>query len=255
MKYYRLSLFLIFFSILWLTSCSKDSMNDEIEEEIIEEVVIPKEPEKVLTNFNRQSIAYFKEIALGFEFGTASEVTRKWTKTIKVYTYGAINSTMDSTLTAVITDIERITGDNFSLELVETEEEANFKLFVGSYIDYGNEFPDKRELLEFNMGLFSLRFDGNNEFTTGEMYVDTERTTENRRIHILREELVQSLGLAKDSNSYSDSIFNQNIEASVTAFSSLDEELIRLLYHPDMKTGLNEQEVDDLLKKILLDEQ
>ncbi|MEJ2005427.1 MAG: hypothetical protein P8X57_10775, partial [Cyclobacteriaceae bacterium] len=45
------------------------------------------EPE-VFTSFQLEAISYFKEIALGFEFGTASEITRKWRIPMQIYVGG-----------------------------------------------------------------------------------------------------------------------------------------------------------------------
>lgn len=72
---------------------------------------------------------------------------------------------------------------------------------------------------------------------------------------MLREELTQSLGLARDSNLYPESIFQQSFSTKTTDYAPIDRDLIRLLYHPEMKVGLNRDEVDNLLRDILLTEQ
>ena len=59
---------ILIFSIL--TSCTKE---DPIETEVNE-----------LTEYDFEVIDYFKEISLGFEFGGASEITRRWQQNMKV---------------------------------------------------------------------------------------------------------------------------------------------------------------------------
>jgi hypothetical protein len=85
------------------------------------------------------------------------------------------------------------------------------------------------------------------------MYVDIFRANEQAQWHLLREELTQSLGLAQDSERYLNSIFQINWTI-ISSYSQIDKDIIRLLYHPNMKVGLNENEVDLLLRPILLNE-
>ena len=69
------------------------------------------------------------------------------------------------------------------------------------------------------------------------MYVDTHRA--NSEGASVEEELTQSLGLGKDSEKYPNSIF-QSSWTQTTEYLPIDRELIRLLYHPEMKIGLND---------------
>jgi hypothetical protein len=87
------------------------------------------------------------------------------------------------------------------------------------------------------------------------MYVDVYRASLIEQKHLLREELTQSLGLAKDSNLYPESIFQQSFSTKTTEHAAIDRDLVRLLYHPEMKIGLNRDEVDNRLRSILFAEQ
>ena len=101
--------------------------------------------------------------------------------------------------------------------------------------DYAKKFPALSTLVLSNWGLFNVSFDGSNEIYNGYMYVDTDRSNSLEEKHLLREELTQSLGLAKDSNRYPDSIF-QASWTTTTEYSDIDKDLVRLLYHPSMQT-------------------
>tara|TARA_B100001093_G_scaffold520464_1_gene616279 strand:+ start:7859 stop:8116 length:258 start_codon:yes stop_codon:yes gene_type:complete len=85
------------------------------------------------------------------------------------------------------------------------------------------------------------------------MYVDINRANLAEQKHLLREELTQSLGLARDSQKYPESIF-QSAWTTTTKYTSIDSDLIRLLYHPDMRIGLTKDQVDVVLKEILYNE-
>jgi len=80
--------------------------------------------------------------------------------------------------------------------------------------------------LEKKWGLFQIF-----NFGGGEMFVDMERTGEDRdaQNHLLREELTQSLWLCNDSWKYPESIFYQGW-TTTTEYSEMDKKLIAMLF-------------------------
>ena len=62
---------LIFLIVVFISSCNSD---DELTIE--------------LNEYDLEVISYFKEIALGFEHGEVSEITRKWNSTMKIFIGG-----------------------------------------------------------------------------------------------------------------------------------------------------------------------
>ena len=70
--------FLLSIGIL-MSSCSKD------ETEILPESELPM---SVLTVSDFNTISYFKDIALGIEFGDATEITRKWDAPMRIFIDG-----------------------------------------------------------------------------------------------------------------------------------------------------------------------
>ena len=69
------------------------------------------------------------------------------------------------------------------------------------------------------------------------------------RLACLHEELAQGLGLANDSREARPSIFNDDEEFAF--LTTHDEDLLRLLYHPDLKTGMSMQEADPILRRLI----
>jgi len=195
-------------------------------------------------------IAYFKEIALGFEFGNASEVTRKWTSKMKILVGGNPTTELLNELERIVTEINDLGTDGFSIEIVQDSSQSNYYIFFGSGEDYVDMFPYQAGYINANLGLFSVSSYGTNQLSSGHMYVDIHRANSILQKHLLREELTQSLGLAKDSFKYAESIFQQN-STTTTEYANIDKDLIRLLYHPAMVVGLNENQVHDVLVFIL----
>ncbi|MFT4733272.1 MAG: hypothetical protein ACI9DJ_001925 [Algoriphagus sp.] len=80
-----------------------------------------------------------------------------------------------------------------------------------------------------------------------------ERPNKTKQRHLLCKELTQALGLAKDSERYPQSIFQQSW-TSTTEYPEIDEELVRLLYHPSLRADLDASQLEELLTEILMAE-
>ena len=76
------------------------------------------------------------------------------------------------------------------------------------------------------------------------MYVDMFRTFGiDDQSHLLREELTQALGMWNDTAKYPDSIF-YSVYAYTTEYLEVDREIIRTLYNPRVKVGMNDADLD-----------
>ncbi|MEL7002781.1 MAG: DUF2927 domain-containing protein [Bacteroidota bacterium] len=225
-----------------LVSCSDD-----------EEVIGGGNGSDALTPYQTEVISYFKDIALGFEFGNSSRIVRKWDTDMKIFVGGRPNSTLLDELETIKDEINSLTGDEFSMEIVSDTLESNYYIFFGSAEEYTSIFPQLAQLAASNWGLFSIFWDGNQNLFRGYMYVDIERANSLEQRHLLREELTQSLGLARDSFEYPESIFQQDWTRT-TSYAGIDEDLIRLLYHPQVTVGLDANGVDPVLRNILINE-
>ncbi len=225
--------------LIFISSCSKD--DDEIS------------PTPELSDYNLGVISYFKNIALGFEFGTASAITRKWSSEMKVFVGGNSTNELIAELENIKTEINDLATDGFKIEIVNDSIQSNYYVFFGSGVDYANIFPSQSNLVSANWGLFRISWNGQNQLISGNMYVDIDRADLTVQKHLLREEFTQSLGLAKDSPFYMESIF-QSAWTTTNQYAIIDKDLIRLLYHPEMSVGQDENQVDQVLRNILINE-
>lgn len=205
------------------------------------------------TAYDESVIQYFGEIALGFEFGGASEITRKWKVDMKIFVGGNKPTDLMNELQDIVAEVNDLATDGFSISIVTDSVQSNFYIFLGSGAQYAAIFPSQSSLVIDNWGLFSVYWDGAEQLYKGNMYVDLVRANPAEEKHLLREELTQSLGLAKDSPLYQESIF-QIGWTTTNEYADIDKDLIRLLYHPDMQIGLNEALTEDVLRDIILSE-
>lgn len=206
-----------------------------------------------LTAFQLQTVDYFKDIALGFDIGELDEVTRKWRERMKIHIEGPVSDSFSSELNVILAEIHELVTDDFEIELVESIDDSNFILFLGSLAGYWNTFPEIAELGLDGPGIFRVRADSADYLESGHMLVDITETSAAEQRHLLREGITRSLGLGRASDQYDDSIF-QSERTLTSTFSALDRELIRLLYHPDMSVGLNETAVEAVIRQILASE-
>jgi len=157
-----------------------------------------------------------------------------------------------SELDQVISDLnELISRDNIELRIVSDSAQSNMTIFLGTGDEFAQVYPPAANFVNNNFGLFFVYFNSANILTRSIMYVDTSRPTVTEQRHLLREELTQSLGLAKDSFRFSNSIFQQAFSTKVTEYNNFDEAIIQMLYHPQMQPGLDIQSVDPVLREIV----
>jgi hypothetical protein len=63
-------------------------------------------------------ITYFQEVALGFEFGSAPEVTYKWQAEMKIFVGGNPGTALSNELEAIISEINSLTTDGFRISII-----------------------------------------------------------------------------------------------------------------------------------------
>ena len=195
-------------------------------------------------------IDYFKRVALGIEYDSTIELTRKWSSDMKIFVGGSPNDELLQELHSIKNEINTLVTDDFSIEIVNDSLDSNYYIFIGSGKDYANLFPRQSLYINDNWGLFYIEWNSDFVITSGHMYVDVYKADLIAQKHILREELTQSLGFPNDIPLDTRSIFYDNW-STTNYYSELDIEIIRLLYHPEMGAGLNESSVDNVLKGIL----
>lgn len=222
----------------------------EAEVEVISENLVGLGQVTVNLRLPETTIDYFKEIALGFENGSSSEIVRKWKSTMKVYVDGNPDQQNISKLQRSIDDINELASDGFNVEIVASEGQSNCYIYFGSVQEYEALFPGTN--IGSNFALFNVWF-SNDAINQARIFIDLTRTTDSQQESLILEEITQVLGLGKDSPRFTSSIFYETPTNGgfATEYSEIDQELVRLLYHPDMVIGLNNIRVDPILREIL----
>jgi len=232
--YSRLLLLLVI--SIFISSCSK-----------FDENILPA-PE--LSTYELSVIDYFKDIALGFDSGNASEVTRKWNRNMKIFVGGSPNSELLDELERIKNELNILFTDDFTIEIVNDSIDSNFYIFFGSANRYAAIIPEVSNFIGNNLGFYWVYFNSQNSLYKGSMYVDIFRASVIGQKRLLRVELTHAIGLGKHSPKYNDSIF-QSAWTTNIEYAEIDRDLIRLLYHPSMYSGLYASQVEIVLTEIL----
>lgn len=187
-------------------------------------------------------VDYFTEVALGFEYGNATRVVRRWNQPIRFRVYGAPDEADRAALARVVADINALTHQ---VDLVEVYDTPLVEIHFAPVSDFPSILPS---YVPGNVGYFSVWWDGTQHFSRAVVLIGTDQTRA-ARDHLLREEVTQILGLGRDSNRYPESIFYQPWSL-VADYAPIDRALIEMLYRPEVTTGTGEEEVTAVLRRL-----
>ena len=212
---------------------------------------------------NWQSPSYiinsFLDIALRNEYTNKPSLVRKWSQPIY---YQVIHRTGDSELHEKLTKthLEHLATITGLIILPTTiEHHVNLKIIFSSEQNLRQELQndfllkDKQQIKELThhgvcLGNFSI--DARNNITKAIVIIPVDRARAHAKLlSCIVEELTQILGLPNDSDRVFPSIFNDRSKDDY--LSGLDFILLKALYHPSIKPGMNYQQVTSQLKSLL----
>ena len=219
---------------------------------VISSIASNDNPKKALLSEQQKGVVtYFQEVALGFEFGNTTAVTRKWAADMKVFVDGNASAEAKAELKKIVAEINALVSDGFKISIVSRREDSNMLLFFGSKSAYGELFPKEASLLKGASGLCTISWNNKNHIIRGHIFIKNENISAVEQRHVIREELTQALGLGKDSPRHMDSVF-QSSYTTPTEYAAIDKQLIAILYNPKMDAGLAAPDVENVIANILL---
>lgn len=213
------------------------------------------------TAYEEELIKYFNEVALQSEYDDNPQRIIKWRKPMILFVSKdkAYKSQMEM-IQKTVNDINELSTDGFKIELNEDISKCNAFLYLCNKEKVAQLAPDFYETFEDGIidddfsGLAYAEFNWSN-YTINKVliYIDSDDPIDVQKSTIL-EEITQSIGLPNDPKTYSNSIFYENKSEEnivVNEYSKMDSDIVRLLYHPKMKPGLNVRQTEKVIKSIL----
>lgn len=190
--------------------------------------------------YTAPEIDYLQEVAFGFEFGSAPPLIRKWDRSPGIQLFGSPTAADLETLTGVLEEL------NLLMEEVHAEvvsSEPTVEVHFAPVSQFPTILPG---YVPGNDGYFGVWFDATNRIYKAVVLLSSDQT-QIARNHLIREEITQMLGLAKDSYSYPNSIFFQGW-TTTQGYDPIDLALIEMLYRRDLLPGMNDRQATDLLR-------
>ena len=181
--------------------------------------------------YTADEIDYFGAIALGAEWGEATELVRKWSGPIRIRVSGAPTEDDRLALADVVRDLNELirplsvavveAGGNVDLNFVPREDFARLEPFY----------------VPGNVGFVWVGWNGKQQIDRARVLIPTDHVSQQQRSHLIREELTQALGLLRDSDRYPESVFYEGW-SETTEYAPIDRAVIGMLYRREVRTGM-----------------
>lgn len=190
------------------------------------------EPHVMNTNYNQETMEYFREITLKNELN--NKIKRhpiKYKSDVKIYLQGHTDKFIEDEVTEILQDLNMII-DPIELYKADKKSDANMVVFLGdlqSFLTLNTDLIDSPQLNTCD-GYFKLRTRGD-EILSSRIFINLDNQENKLDLQdCLFEEIVQSLGAVNDSYRYPSSIFYQGSNY-VTELSEMDVNVIKILYN------------------------
>ena len=207
------------------------------------------------TEYDTEMVNYFNEVALNTEYDSNPKRIIKWTEPMKLFIIKEKDLSYEVTLVKkTVEKINNLTKDEFHIQLIDDPKKANAFIILRERERLEPLMPDLFENIETEInGIADIGFDTETfHISDARIFIDILQPKESIETTIV-EEITQSIGLMNDSEKYSNSVFYQNkLDSIITVeYSKMDKEIIKMLYHPKMKPGLDFKNAKEVIKQIL----
>ncbi|MGF1753753.1 DUF2927 domain-containing protein [Vibrio makurazakiensis] len=197
----------------------------------------------------------FYQVALKNEYASGSKPLSKWNKPLKVWIDHRVgDQELHQELTEMhLQHLEQVTG--LSIQLVKHESQANIKWLFTRESRWIEEVPNitgvkSTDHLRNAICTAGYATNSKNEIVRAGIVIPVDHARENGKLlACIVEEITQVLGLPNDSEDAYPSIFNDQTPDDL--LSPLDVVLLKLLYEPELKVGMTQQQLQPTVRKIL----
>lgn len=212
------------------------------------------------SQYEKELINHFKEVALKTEYGDNKGRIVKWDRVMYLYTLfngkpikkGQCKEQMEA-LKKIINKINNLVDNDFKIILTDDIKKSNSIIYLTSVEKMNQMYPNFFAGIEGKVAGLTKGYWKNYNLYKIEIFIDTNESLEVQKAAIT-EEISQSIGLSNDTKKHSNSIFYQNKLSDRilnTDLSSLDKDIIQLLYNPSIKAGMNTKQVEKEILKVL----
>lgn len=218
--------------------------------QIVTEPTMPQHSDLFLPSCTtQQMVDYFSEVVLDIEYSGGDgdfTLVQKWTSPIFYRIYGTPTEEDSAVLNGLFTQLNEIQGFP---GIYAAEDGASENLSL-SFLDYETFNQSFSEVINGEYAFGAVQFwyytDTNDIYTARIGYrTDLDQVSRNS---VLQEEIVNALGIS-DTVLREDSIVYQYSDEN-TSLSDVDLVILKFLYHPDIRCGINLEECRAVIEKL-----
>ena len=258
----KIFLFMLLGTLLFCSSCKKDEVVSEPDvpkDEVVSKPVIPEEEEAIIEEKHSKLyiegysvedvLKYFNEVVLNTEYTTGSgdiTLVQRWDIPIRYQVVGDFTEKDMTSLKGFFAELNKVEGFAGANEATEDEFPNLYIYFEGReafddrYMDFlQNEYADGATRYWYYTETNDI-YEGTIGYCT-DMGDDVKES-------VLLEELVNCLGLG-DTTLREDSIVYQ-YGSSVTKLSEMDWLIIKLLYNPRIRCGMDVAQCEEVIREL-----
>jgi hypothetical protein len=200
-------------------------------------------PDPGADGYTEEELSYFAEIAFGAEYGgSATPLLHRWEKNPLVRVHGTPAAADETAIAQAIDEINALTRD---IRLGSTDGAGDIEMYVVPKADFPRYEPN---YVPGNAGFVWVWWDAAQRITRARILVASDVSPE-RRGHIIREELTQSLGFLADSHRYPESIFYAS-SSLIQSYAPIDRAIIEMLYRRELAPGMTRERALSTLRTL-----
>lgn len=197
----------------------------------------------------------FIEVALRNEYSNKGYFVRRWEKPIKVWLDHQVgDAELHTKLVKMhLKHLEQLI--NRPIELVSTSRKANLKIVFTRQAYWKEQVrllfgEQATKAVHGAVCMANIRVNTKNEIERAGVIIPVDQARmHGKLVTCIVEEITQVMGLPNDSEAVYPSIFNDKTPEDL--LSGMDSLLLKMLYDPSIKTGMNEQQVRPILRKLI----
>jgi len=205
----------------------------------------------LLTAEQKELISYFQYLTLWKgPYVTEVDVNRKWTTPMILHLDGTISDAYKATVEKVISQYNSLlTAGDFKISLTENADEANASLFFGPKEDLAAIWPDMYDIIkDGNYDGYAKTPSHNSVMTATRLWISNPLEA------LFKHELGHALGFGHSNRcDGAKSVMCSTVNAK-SEILPVEADVIRYQYHRDLKPGLSEKEMEQVLANLMLNE-